>query len=418
MVVEMDLSESGLYQHFLDHTAKAAFRSDSDNTALGTGMAALAIHNDAVRHSILAVSESCMCCDRIREGTTDSRNIRQALSIGLQRHTLALEGMQVMVAHPNAINMEPMLANAALLIPFAFAFLHISQWLAKHDPEERSKMQRTSTSPREAMTLLRGLRSTQIALHKTKSEMSYYTSPGQSPQSIGTPPAFVFPFLPQWHEHPLLPVLSRTSEHAFSELGKRVSNASVLDMDDDTSMTACQVAFDQLKAKQKEIFLFPDQMDLSAATEYATDYHPEPESLLAQIPDWLRAYTSRVATRKTSEPLVRLLFGFFFRAPQDFLNVLWPLLEDEEDEIMSHADLSISLSSSQILALDIYAHWLVLLLLGEGESWWLGNFPTLALRRLVERYGTDLEAAAQSKQGHQWWPASMLGVATQLTNWS
>jgi hypothetical protein len=86
-----------------------------------------------------------------------------------------------------------------------------------------------------------------------------------------------------------------------------------------------------------------------------------------------------------------------------------PLLEGPTDSV---ADFE--LTTAQVLALDVYAHWLVIMLLVEDEAWWVGNFPFVALQGLVAKYGDWCSSI--SPQG-QWWPASMLEIATHMRHW-
>jgi hypothetical protein len=142
--------------------------------------------------------------------------------------------------------------------------------------------------------------------------------------------------------------------------------------------------------------------------KYVYKYSEVPEdSLLAQIPTWLRCWVCRDPKPSQTEPLSRTFLAFFFCAPEAYLDLLFPLLDHRESSD-NHG-----LSSAELLALDIYAHWLVLMFLVEDEAWWSGDFPVLALQGLIRRYGDELVDGLQE----QWWPGSMLEIMTRLKPW-
>jgi hypothetical protein len=111
--------------------------------------------------------------------------------------------------------------------------------------------------------------------------------------------------------------------------------------------------------------------------------------------------------------------AFFRRVSKTYVDLLLPLHEPRTDG--DNVDDEHELTTAEFLVLDVYAHWLVLMLLAEEEAWWVGNFPFVALQGLVARYGDGLLGTSadrqQQQQQQQWWPASMLEVATRLRHW-
>jgi hypothetical protein len=70
-----------------------------------------------------------------------------------------------------------------------------------------------------------------------------------------------------------------------------------------------------------------------------------------------------------------------------------------------------------VLALDIYAHWSVLMFLVEEESWWIGTLPVVTLAGLVNRYGDGFVNRPGPENGpgkEQWWPGSMLNISRDI----
>lgn len=101
---------------------------------------------------------------------------------------------------------------------------------------------------------------------------------------------------------------------------------------------------------------------------------------------------------------------FFCNVSKTYVDLLLPLLERRTDSVYD----DLELTTAEVLALDVYAHWLVIMLLVENEAWWVGNFPFVALQGLVARYGDRCSGTSNQEQ---WWPASMLVVATRLRHW-
>jgi hypothetical protein len=102
---------------------------------------------------------------------------------------------------------------------------------------------------------------------------------------------------------------------------------------------------------------------------------------------------------------------FFSGAPDAYIDLLLPLLDPQSGDGPNHH----KLTASEVLALDVYAHWLVLLFLVENEAWWMGDFPVVALLGLITRYGDEF--LDTSSNPGQWWPVGMLEVVTRLKQW-
>jgi hypothetical protein len=116
----------------------------------------------------------------ISKGNPDPEVIRQVLNIGLQHHTSAIEQMQDMISQPKESNAEALLANSALLVPFAVAFQHINYWVLFMNGSHESSL---SVTPRDAVALMRGLKSTVGVLSSKKAGNSAEgrSSPSSSP---------------------------------------------------------------------------------------------------------------------------------------------------------------------------------------------------------------------------------------------
>ncbi|KAK5452844.1 hypothetical protein LTS15_006992 [Exophiala xenobiotica] len=155
------------------------------------------------------------------------------------------------------------------------------------------------------------------------------------------------------------------------------------------------------------------------SSEHTTYCSVSPDSLLSQGPGWLRNFVLRRPQSTNTDALVRTLLALFRRVSKTYVDLLLSLLEPRTDG--DNVDDEHKLTTAKVLALDVYAPWLVLMLLVEEEVWWVGNFPFVALQGLVGRYGDGLLSTSadrqQQQQQQQWWPASVLEVATRLKHW-
>ena len=167
--------------------------------------------------------------------------------------------------------------------------------------------------------------------------------------------------------------------------------------------------------------MFQSSGPTTGSTKYSTQFSSTPDSMLGQIPAWLHSFTARSPSPfRASDPLVRTLFAFFFDGPHEYIEILLPLLDQTPDGPIGESSNYNQLTNAEVLSLDIYAHWLVLLVLTEAESWWGRNFPIIGLQGLIQRYKKYLiERSSLNDEniGGKWWPGGMVEVITQVGQW-
>jgi hypothetical protein len=214
---------------------------------LQVGIAKLAFDSEPVSHSILALSAACLCRDTISKGNADPRTVRQILDIGLQHHTLALEQMQTMMSCPDESEIEPLMANALMLVPFAFALQYIDHWVLSGEGSQGTN----SVTPRDAVLLLRGIKTTIMALNSSRASRKDESRSSQSnthwhtiflsqitdSSTLTTTPG---------RSQPMFPVLAATCHQALSQLQRRMESALASSQLDE-SMASTFNAYDILK---------------------------------------------------------------------------------------------------------------------------------------------------------------------------
>jgi hypothetical protein len=208
----------------------------------------------------------------------------------------------------------------------------------------------------------------------------------------------------------MFPILAATSEQAFFHLQHRIDSI-ITDAQRNENIASLGTAFEILKnVVCDNLWTSGPSADSSI---YTTDYSLTPDSLLAQVPTWLRRFASRDPSSAQTEPLHRQFLAFFYCAPQAFLDLLFPLLDQRTEGCEGLSFVKPGISTAELHALDIYAHWLALMFLVEDEAWWLTSFPVIALRGLIRRYGDHFGDDVYG----QWWPRSMLKIMTELKPW-
>ncbi|KIW27420.1 uncharacterized protein PV07_07158 [Cladophialophora immunda] len=401
------VTDADLYFHFLNHTCKAAPSWQKDRILLQVGIAKLALDSEVASHSVLALAAACLCCDAISQGGVDPETVRHILDLGLEHHTLALEQMRTMTSRPREADTQPLLASALLLVPFALAFQHIQHWILCAKGMQVPDL----LTPRDTILLLRGIRTTIVALNSNRIRSGSSTSKSPWETMFSAPPtdSDECAAMPE-RAHSMFAILAATFHQASSQLRCRIENA-LAGAHVDESTASVSDAYEILNDIMCSTFTDYPKVDIPF--EYASFFSVTPDSLLAQAPGWLKNFIFQRPRPTQAEPLSRSFLAFFSSAPQTYVDLLLPLLDPRPDTMAADDR---ELTAAEVLALDVYAHWLVLMLLLEKEAWWVGDFPFVALQGLMARYGDRLWGAFYAPP-QQWWPAGMLEVAARLRQW-
>ncbi|KAN0104870.1 hypothetical protein V8E51_010615 [Hyaloscypha variabilis] len=414
-VSSLQPSDTDLYHHYLQHTSRTLTHCQRDQSAFQIGMPTLAMQSKTVFHSLLALSVACLCRDMISEDPSrDTGAVSQLLITAYRHYHLASERMRHQMSCSNNLKPEPLFASTVLLVPFASATQQISHWISNRTGPKGSHIQ-LATTPRDIIVIMRGVQTMLQSLdYKDASSTVDFQSPSPPPS----------------HTHVMFPILAATSQGALSKLQERLSNASVCHNDTycekpcseqfpDDSLSACSAAFDILNNIALKTFS-GSNLSASASQSNTIEEALEPKDFSRpQGTPWLRAYASRAADPLPTEPLTRFFLTFLVQTPQTYLDLILPLLDQRlETPISAPSDsTSTELTKTQALALDIYAHWSVLMFLLEDESWWIGGLPVITLTGMINRYGGEFVARLWPQCGHgelKWWPASMLTILREI----
>ena len=165
-----------------------------------------------------------------------------------------------------------------------------------------------------------------------------------------------------------------------------------------------------------------------------------PKGHLADASPWILAWLITHPHLRASphRGLEKLILSFLNSVSDEFLDLLDPILDrnltvESHDMLftpISHEDDYLEsrpgLTSEQLVAAEIFAHWLVLLMLLEN-NWWIGDLGIQELMKLVGTIkgphlsgsrslspNTPLDQTGSPELIDRWWPESLLSAALEL----
>jgi hypothetical protein len=404
------ISDVILYHHYMQHTSRTLTPGQQDQIALQIQMPELALENQTVLYSMLAVSAACMCCDMIeKEPETSTSAVIQILMAGYWHYNLASKQMRESISRPDTLKPDHLLASAVLLVPFATASQQINHWISTRSRRKVST-KLLSVTPRDAIILMRGIRTTLQTLCCSNfiSSLELATEPA-GPAYSPSVESNISSALPPLPTHVMFAIVATTSQSAFSTLQERLDCASFHQNEGGgDSLSACKAAFKILDFLRTRAF---------STTEESFESAPVP---LPQMPTWLHSFARRAANPQPDETLTSFFLGFLVQTPQAYLDLVLPLLDQRlENPIGESSKVSslVGLTMVQVLALDIYAHWSVLMFLVEDYSWWIGSLPEVTLTGMVNAYGDDFVrklVPESSSEKWKWWPGGMLNILREV----
>jgi hypothetical protein len=421
-------SETDLYNRYVENTSRTLSLCQSDYRALRIGMPTLAQRSPTVFHSLLAVSAASIAWDIMSSETpAETNTVKQVLLTGYEHYNLASETMREAISMPNVLDPEALIASALMLVPFATATQQINNWMsAKSGAKESHKP--LSSTPRDVIIIMRGIRTMLQCLGDSGSRTRFdlASKPAYQLNVPLTLSASTPAIKPQSSSrtHAMSAIVSATSQNAFHKLRQRLDSAlSHPSTCPDDSLSACRAALDVLERIRSSTFSAIDPSPSPCPLIPATD-SLNSDSTCPPIASWLRSFSdqffpARYETPRPDEPLTRFFLSFLIQAPQEYLDLVLPLLDQRlESPINDPLDcMPADLTKQQALGLDIYAHWSVLMFLVEEESWWIGTLPEVTLTGMVNRYGDEFVANIWPEVEHEkkkWWPGSMLSILREF----
>ncbi|KAM5347762.1 hypothetical protein ACJ41O_007586 [Fusarium nematophilum] len=418
----LNSTELELLSHYLSHTARAIAFDSQDLYVLKVGFPNLAFRSKPLMSSVLALAAVCKCHDIITQPGTQAQDmdrdqIRNLLALADQHHGESLRQTQAEI--PVADYYDHVLANAPLMVLYASASHCVRIRLVQREAEDGNAVSEFAPGQSQWISLIRAAHLAYTGLLNAPPDLD---SPGEAESScapslfcdLGSPLQDSETILgedgpTEQTRNLFLPILSSTSGPALDQLRSRAFNIHALEVspisDTDDRLTqhpslelqACFVSLEVLSNIMDEVFHPGTDSPHSSLDQSAFDASFPPMSKLSEVSPWLRSYLARVTSATLSRPLRRTITSFLNRVPAEYLRLVQAILDvipvdaANQDEIFDQEwEQS---SPTHQLAMDIFAHWLVLVLLLDGV-WWLGEIGNWELERVVSFMSSSFDLRA------------------------
>ncbi|ETI26739.1 hypothetical protein G647_10184 [Cladophialophora carrionii CBS 160.54] len=446
-----------LFDHYMDHTCRDLEVIPDVAYAKQVGIPQLAADNQGILYSIMALGATCLCIDILSgEGSCGQvDDLVELISAGDRYHRMGMQAVQRQLATNHPRDLAEAHAHTMLLFPYALARRRVAYLLNDVDPPTpRSGVDTHAEhiSSLEWIIILRGITTTGRACWTSGSVCINDAACCDRSQKI--PPLVSSHVLTKlaepmdrscaWNgfqcriasKHPLFPVISSTRVVALEALQQKTERVSQLMRDlhrknppldleksneqlsRSLSLSACFMAVDLLLNMVNVIFNPGSEVEERCPN---VRVFIEPSFEDSALP-WLKRYSS-APIYDPALPACRTIFSWVNRTPDEYFQLLMkplpPLTECEADRRGQAAMPDID-REIQLLAWDIWAHWLVFTILIEGESFFMAAFGVPDIVNLLPWFTTSIAESPGIKSGSPvaqttgWWPGSMCAVAQQL----
>jgi hypothetical protein len=131
---------------------------------------------------------------------------------------------------------------------------------------------------------------------------------------------------------------------------------------------------------------------------------------------------SSVTSMQSPKALRRIIMSFLNKAPSGYLELVQSALDAPFETLnMEYPSTHCSpgggtplLNETQLLAMDIFAHWLVLVMLLDGV-WWIDGIGQWELGQVVSMMKKQASCQLSANTGETWWPESMHLIKLELS---
>ncbi|RDW65110.1 hypothetical protein BP6252_10761 [Coleophoma cylindrospora] len=439
-----DRTELQLLSHYLTHTSRIIPFDVDDAYALQVGIPNLAFRSKPLMSSIIALAAVCQSHDLVGQPQQDRPRIQNLLTLAEKHHRASL--LQVQRDIPKSCEYDYVLANATLMVLYATAShcvrIRLAETRAKNEPLPTELMPAQS----QWISLIRAAHLAFVGLLNDHSETGDVEHQNRkTPPKITLPPGYsqtastdptIFPQNgpTESTKDLLFPILATSSGPALTALHakarairkaeRHMSNPNKSAVED-VSLEACFGALGVLSGIMIEVFSAGPVPPPIATCAQQSRVGPDVPSLgpLSTVPGWLQSYVARVTSCTTApRPLRRVIMAFLNRVPAEYLRLVQTMLDSIRVQTNSGQQDSWEISDCESsnfnvahkLALEIFAHWIVLVMLLDGV-WWIGGIGVWELGRLVSCIRGQGWLDSPYTFG-SWWPESMYIVGRELKN--
>lgn len=436
----LDATELDLLSHYLTHTSHNIPFDDLDHYALSVGIPNIALKSRPVMSSLIALAAACKCHDLVKSNTSLEgqavMEVQELLTLAERHHRSSLQHIQVAMAHSDCY--DNILANAALMVLYASASHSVRVHLATSAkrsgqklpnqllPQHSQWMSFTRAAHIASTAILDGIveRVTNIQSNTDTPSPSIYTPALPNQNLKGTVILSPQDGPTEKTRHLFLPLVVSTYTQALEILRiKAESTAALCEL-----LEASTCNHLPLDACLKALSVLQTCASDALSTENTVGRHGSPISEplvlkhIKKVSPWVGEYMASVTSMKSPKALRRTVMSFLNKAPAEFLNLVQSMLDSsfaetgiENTMAPSSPEPQISLSNSmRLLSMDIFAHWLVLVMLLDGV-WWIGGIGQWELGRVIALIKPQVSLHQPIDTRETWWPESMHCVKLELT---
>ncbi|KAI7977166.1 hypothetical protein EIK77_005371 [Talaromyces pinophilus] len=423
-----------LFQHYLEHTSKDLTVGDEEQHTLQIGIPSLACRSKPLMKSVLALSAVCKCLDIINQPSAsheDRGQVMELLSFANAYHMESLREVQATL--PQTKHYDHILANAAMMGMYGSGSHCARIWLAKTATLGDQLQEDLTPRHSQWIRLFRAVHLAYDGLQKNipSSGDTTQLSTDLSPDQLITrnSPQIHYEFQPSRIEqhrnpinHALYPIMAATVGTALTKLRRRARDRAILEASNELGgfdssiihgnpeIEACFVALSILRNIGSETF---PTGDLTPTTPVSFEVDIDPVGQLSEVSPWLRRYTASITSMVPSPLPRRFIMAFIHKVPTKFLNLVEEMLSlihtnSTDSDRISWATPDVSIAHQ--LAIDIFAHWLVLVVLLDNV-WWIGDIGAWELGQIVSFKKEAQWPTCLWNRDADWWPESMFEIS-------
>ncbi|OQE24591.1 hypothetical protein PENSTE_c007G01748 [Penicillium steckii] len=428
----LNATELGLLSHYLTHTSRTIPFDELDLYALSVGIPNLAFNSKPVMSSLIALAAACKSHNIVHTTQTPLAEstileIQQLLEIAEHHHRASLQHIRRAVT--NSDWYDSVLANAALMVLYASASHSIRVHLASiarrsgielpHDvlPQHSQWITFTRAAHTASTAVLSGLLNMGTNLNPPSSLTSY--------ESMKTMPSVLQPQSgpSESTKRHFMPLVTSTYSRAFQSLRKKIE--TVADCFKDQKIFGLH--YNDVEACLKTLPILEECASMALSGRNTSD---QPDLSTAQlflpsedsrVSSWVGNYMLSVTSMTAPKALRRIIMSFLNKAPAEYLNLVQEVLDSSSVQTYTGDLISRGsptgemqpLDATHLLAIEIFAHWLVLVMLLDGV-WWIGGIGRWELGQIVSLMKTQQPFYVSPDSKETWWPESMYMINMEL----
>jgi hypothetical protein len=396
------------------------------------GIPNLAFGSKPVMGSVLALSAVCKCYDIVRHSPAPLERleeIKKLLILADRHHRTSLHQIQAAIYDDYC---DTVLANAALMVLYALSGHCVRVLLAKK-ARRGGKILSNEMLPLQSQWIT-SIRAAYVAyvglLNSTCSDLKddLLSLPStvenddhlHTSTMLGNDVFFPEDGPAEETKRLLLPIVSATYKAALEKLDARAR--AVWKEENDLRIYAGEDCNSELQTCLASLKLL-EELFVTVFANNQSNSEPSQSVCVAsgishfgrldKASPWLRIYLSRVTSATPSKLWRRTIMAFLNRVPFDYLRLVqsaldyMPVAGKQTDS--NSFDKAVPLGAAQRLAMDIFAHWLVLVMLLDGV-WWIGSIGQWELGRMISFAEAQWWITEPTETGEAWWPESMYAV--------